>query len=229
LILLCYKKPTNLNFALKYIIFCTFLFLFFGHAQQSGPFQDEVISIQKKYDRLWDPSKTTFVFTGSSSIRMWTNINDAFPEYQVINSGFGGSKSSDLLLYTNELILKYKPKKVFIYEGDNDIVAKVQTKDILKNTRAIIDRIKANDPKTEIILISAKPSIARWRQRNKYKKLNRGFEQLSKRDYTIRYANVWDAMLNKNKVRRDIFLRDGLHMNSKGYDLWLSVIMEHVK
>ncbi|MFT4831648.1 MAG: lysophospholipase L1-like esterase [Psychroserpens sp.] len=214
---------------MKYILISTFLFLCVGHAQQSGPFQDEVLSIQKKYDGLWDASKTTIVFTGSSSIRMWNNIQDAFPEYQVINSGFGGSMSSDLLIYTNELILKYKPKKVFIYEGDNDIVAKVQTRDILENTRAIINRINAKDPKTEIVLISAKPSIARWGYRNKYKRLNRGFLRLSKKDDTISYANVWEPMLYKNKVRHDLFREDGLHMNSKGYDLWLSVIKDHVK
>lgn len=213
---------------MKYILISTLLFLCAGHAQQSGPFQDEVLSIQKKYDGLWDDSKTTIVFTGSSSIRMWNNIQDAFPKYQIINSGFGGSMSSDLLKYTNDLILKYKPKKVFIYEGDNDIVAKVKTKDILENTKAIIDRIKAYDPKTEIVLISAKPSIARWGHRNKYKRLNRGFEQLSKNDNTISYANVWEPMLYKNRVRSDIFLKDGLHMNSKGYDLWLSVIKDHV-
>ena len=205
------------------------LFLvFIGHAQQNGPFQEEVQSIQKKYDGLWDASKTTIVFTGSSSIRMWNNIQDAFPEYQVVNSGFGGSMSADLLRYTNELILEYKPKKVFIYEGDNDIVAQVQTEDILENTMAIIDRIKAKDPNTEIVLISAKPSIARWSHRNKYKRLNRAFERLSKRDDTISFANVWDPMVYNNRVRRDIFLTDGLHMNSKGYDLWLSVIKEHL-
>ncbi|ALM09210.1 G-D-S-L family lipolytic protein [Sediminicola sp. YIK13] len=206
----------------------TLLFLFFGNAQDSGPFQEEVLSIQKKYGRILDDSKTTIVFTGSSSIRMWDNIQKAFPEYQVVNSGFGGSKSSDLLRYTNELILEYKPKKVFIYEGDNDIAAHVRTVKILENTIAIIDRIKAKDPKTEIVLISAKPSLARWGHRNKYKRLNRGLERLSKRDDTISYANVWDTMLYNNKVRRDIFLSDGLHMNSKGYDLWLSVIKEHV-
>lgn len=214
---------------MKYLVISTLFFLFIGHSQQSGPFQDEVLSIQKKYDGLWDASKTTIVFTGSSSIRMWHNIQDAFPEYQVVNSGFGGSMSSDLLRYTNELILKYNPKKVFIYEGDNDIVAKVQTEDILQNTMAIINQIQARNPKTEIVLISAKPSIARWTHRNKYKKLNRGFERLSKKDDTISYANVWDAMLFNNRVRSDIFLRDGLHMNSKGYELWLSVIKEHIK
>ena len=204
------------------------LFLFFGHAQKSGPFHKEVQTIKEKYDRILDDSKTTIVFTGSSSIRMWNNIQNAFPEYQVVNSGFGGSMSADLLRYTNELILEYKPKKVFIYEGDNDIAAKVRTEKILENTIAIIDRIKAKDPKTEIVLISAKPSIARWGHRNKYKRLNRGLERLSKRDDTISYANVWDPMVDNNKVRRDIFLSDGLHMNSKGYDLWLSVIKEHV-
>ncbi|MEJ1223438.1 GDSL-type esterase/lipase family protein [Sediminicola sp. 1XM1-17] len=214
---------------MKFILIFSFFFLFFGQAQQSGPFQDEVISIQKKYDRFWDSSKPTIVFTGSSSIRMWNNIQEAFPEYQVINSGFGGSTSSDLLRYSNELILQYRPQKVFIYEGDNDIAAKVQTEDILNNTLAIINRIKARDSKTEIVLISAKPSIARWSQRTQFKKLNRGFERLSKRDDTISYANVWDPMLQNNRVRRDIFLRDGLHMNSKGYELWLSVIKKHVK
>ncbi len=84
-------------------------------------FQEEVLAIQEKYETLWDSTKETIVFTGSSSIRTWKNLQEIFPEYQIVNSGFGGSQATDLLAYTDELILQYNPKKVFIYEGDNDL------------------------------------------------------------------------------------------------------------
>ena len=143
----------------------TFLFLslaFLGYGQKAPAFQNEVKAIQKKYESLWDSSKETIVFTGSSSIRMWKNLESMFPHHQIINSGFGGSQSSDLFRYYNELILQYNPKKVFIYEGDNDIASKKKTKDIIDTTREIIQKIRERNNTTQVVIIAAKPSIARW-------------------------------------------------------------------
>lgn len=197
-------------------------------SQDTFRFQKEVLAIQKKYDTLWDNSKETIVFTGSSSIRAWKNLQELFPDYQIINSGFGGSQAIDLLSYTNELILKYNPKKVFIYEGDNDLNDRKKPREIISVTKEIITKIKSTIPDIRIVIISAKPSLARWHLRGKYKRLNRKFKHLCKEEENLDYAYIWDIMLNGKKLRRDIFIEDGLHMNAKGYELWSQIISNYV-
>lgn len=209
-----------------------FTFLFIGiatHAQNQLPFADEVMAIQKKYDTLWNDSHETIVFTGSSSIRLWHNLEKQFPQHQIVNSGFGGSKASDLLIHSEELILRFNPEKVFIYEGDNDISDKIKSKVILENMMKIILSIKEKNPSTQIILIAAKPSISRWNLRGRYKRLNRKFKKLADKDNLIDFANVWHPMLEGKKVKQDIFIEDGLHMNSKGYDIWYSILKPFIK
>lgn len=201
----------------------TFLFFLIGNvciSQTENVFSDEVKKITAKYDTIWNSQKETILFTGSSSVRLWKKLEKEFPNHQIINSGFGGSQASDLLLFIDELVLSYNPKKVFIYEGDNDLWAKKRPVHVLDTTEEIIRRIKANNPTTQIILIAAKPSISRWKIRGKYKRLNRKMERLAKKDVQLDFVDVWNPMLNKKKLRTDIFIEDGLHMNQKGYDIW---------
>ena len=207
----------------------TFLFILvllgsWSHGQDPLRFQEEVTAIQKKYDTLWNSSRETVVFTGSSSIRFWKNLQDVFPQYQIVNSGFGGSLASDLLVFTEDLVLKYQPAKVFIYEGDNDIASEKKPGEILSDTEQIIYKIKAQDPNTKIVIIAAKPSLARWHLKRKYKRLNRRFKRLCRKDPLLEFANVWEVMLHGRHLREDIFTEDGLHMNPKGYELWYDVI-----
>jgi len=198
-------------------------------AQESIPFDKEVKGIVKRNDSLWDTSKETIVFTGSSSIRFWEDLQERFPGHQVLNSGFGGSQTSDLLLHLNDLVIKYQPKKVFIYEGDNDIFYKKRPKAILKTAVEVVHQLQKDDPDREIVLISAKPSLSRWKLKGKYKRLNRLFYKFSKERPNVDFVDVWNPMLDGRKVRKDIFVEDGLHMNATGYDIWYHAIKEFVK
>jgi lysophospholipase L1-like esterase len=198
-------------------------------AQDASRFQEEILEIQKKYETQLDSTKETIVFTGSSSIRTWKNLQEIFPEYQIVNSGFGGSQATDLLVYTDELILQYNPKKVFIYEGDNDLNDLKKPKKIIYVTKEIIAKIRNYNPGTRIVLISAKPSLARWHLKRKYKGLNRRFNRLCKKEQDLDYANIWDIMFDGKKLRQDIFIEDGLHLNSKGYELWYQIISKYVQ
>ncbi|PIF00236.1 MAG: G-D-S-L family lipolytic protein [Maribacter sp.] len=210
----------------------TTLFFFIvlnGNSQDPGRFKSDVDHIQKKYDTLWDATKETTLFTGSSSIRIWKDLENRFPNDQIVNSGFGGSHASDLLAFSNELILKYKPSKVFIYEGDNDIASGKKPRDIIRTIEQIVHTIRTGEPKTKIILISAKPSLSRWSLRHKYQRLNKKLQRLCKKNALTEYANVWDPMLRKRKPIPDLFIEDGLHMNTKGYDIWHSVLEPFTK
>ncbi|MEE1962892.1 Lysophospholipase L1 [Flagellimonas taeanensis] len=200
-----------------------------GWAQAPNRFDEEVNEIKKKNDTLWDVSRPAIVFTGSSSVRLWEDLQDRFPDQQVLNTGFGGSQFSDLELYLDELILSYDPVKVFIYEGDNDVNAKVKLRTIVDTSERILDVLQQKKQGMEIVLISPKPSISRWKLRGKYKRLNRKLARLASKTEGVEFVDVWYPMLEKRKLKQDIFIEDGLHMNSKGYDIWYDVIKNYVE
>lgn len=198
-------------------------------AQRPKRLKEEVETLKKKYDTLWEPGRETFVFVGSSSIRFWEKLPELFPHQQVVNSGFGGSMASDLLAYLDELVLDYEPSKVFVYEGDNDIFEKKCPAKVLRQTRRIIRRIhEANGP-TPIVIIGAKPSLVRWHLKKKYEKLNRKLKTFCDESDLVSYMHVWDAMLDEQGIRKEIFLEDGLHMNEKGYAIWEQILKPYLK
>ncbi|MGB3152423.1 MAG: GDSL-type esterase/lipase family protein [Maribacter sp.] len=224
------KKYISYSFILQFI--CILFLVALSHvevkAQTGSVFEEEVASLTKKYDTIWDNERETILFTGSSSVRFWKTLEESFPNHQILNTGFGGSQASDLLYHLDDLVLRYKPRKVFIYEGDNDIFSKKKPKDILKTTSDIILQIRNNNPNTKIVLISAKPSISRWRLRGRYKRLNKKYLTLSEQDPFLEFIDVWNPMLNGRKLKKDIFIEDGLHMNQKGYDLWYEAMKDQV-
>lgn len=218
-------SPVNKN-----SILCILLFGFMLQAQAQDPlrFQEEVDQIGEKYAET-PLEEDLILFTGSSSIKMWKDISDYYPEYHILNTGFGGSQTSDLLHYVDELILNYQPKKVFIYEGDNDISAGKPSEEIMEDTHELVERIKSKLPETQIFLISAKPSIARWHLKEQYLDLNNNFEQYSQSQDNVEYVDVWTTMLDEEgNPKSEIFLEDDLHMNQAGYDLWDKVISKYM-
>ncbi|MEX2592639.1 MAG: SGNH/GDSL hydrolase family protein [Anditalea sp.] len=215
---------------IKYGIILTLLFGFGIQTQAQDPlrFQEEVDQLTLKYGDA-PRGEDLILFTGSSSVKGWRDLSAYFPDHQMINAGFGGSQTSDLLHYVDELIIQYQPKKVFIYEGDNDISAGKSTEEILEDTHELVEKIKSKLPETKILLISAKPSISRWHLRDKYLDLNQHFEEYSQSHENVDYVDVWTTMLDEEgKPKADIFLEDNLHMNKAGYDLWAEVIGKYM-
>lgn len=210
------QKVLNNQIVLLVLFFC--FSAIFG--QEKHRFQEEVNAILIKYDALQESTKKTIVFTGSSSIRLWNELPHLFPEHQIINTGFGASLSTDLLHFHKELILNFAPDQVFIYEGDNDISSNRKPNEIISTTKEIIERINLSNPKTEIVLISAKPSVNRWKLKNKYIRFNRKLKRLGKRNDRIKFVDVWNPMLNGKNINTSLFMEDGLHMNENGYAIW---------
>jgi lysophospholipase L1-like esterase len=201
----------------------------FSSAQDPNRFKKEVEELDST-EYNFSAGKKLVVFAGSSSIRMWKDVQSYFPEYNVINNGFGGSHFSDLLYFYDQLILKPAPEILFIYEGDNDLASNKRPSKILKEAKQLAVKVQQDLPKTRVVFISPKPSIARVHLKNQYIKFNTKLEKYCKKQDNIEFANVWRPMLdNKGNVYKDVFLEDGLHMNKKGYDIWGKVIAEFLK
>ncbi|MBX2917176.1 MAG: G-D-S-L family lipolytic protein [Cyclobacteriaceae bacterium] len=175
-------------------------------------------------DSLVNP-KHLILFTGSSSIRMWHGLKESFPKHNVVNRGFGGSEMSDLLYYSKQLILKHKPKQIFIYEGDNDINAGRTAEQILANADSLIVTIRKALPKAKIVFIAAKPSAARWHLKPTYEDFNTKLEDWTKSRKRIYFADVWSPMLDENgDLLPGLLQEDNLHMTEKGYAIWTNVL-----
>tara|TARA_Y100000741_G_scaffold232342_1_gene177519 strand:- start:1003 stop:1647 length:645 start_codon:yes stop_codon:yes gene_type:complete len=200
------------------ILYLILIFSFSAKSQMN--FKSEVNAIQEKNKHLIKTENKHVVFTGSSSIRIWENLFEIFKDSTIVNTGFGGSKASDLLYYIDELVINFNPKKVVIYEGDNDINSGQEINFIYKNILKIIERIKDKNDKIKIILISAKPSISRWHLRYKYIQLNQKYRELANKSDFIEFADTWSAMVENGVLKKDIFIEDGLHLNEKGYEIW---------
>jgi lysophospholipase L1-like esterase len=213
-----------------YLLILPLIFGFGIGAQGQDPlrFEEEVKQIQQKYEEV-PPLEGSIVFTGSSSIKMWKEIQSDFPEQPIINTGFGGSQTSDLIHYVDELIIEYQPKKIFIYEGDNDISEGKTTSEIMEDMHTLVGKIKTKLPEAQIFLISAKPSISRWHLKDKYLELNSQFEEYQQSHDNIEYVDVWTPMLDgEGNPKADIFLEDQLHMNPSGYEIWAKVLDKYI-
>ncbi len=101
------------------------------------------------------------VFVGSSSIVFW-DTGDRFRGMPLINRGFGGSQMSDLVHYVEETVLKYAPRTVVVYEGDNDTSAGKRSQQMLEDYQEFVEAVLEAQPSTRIVILSIKPSLARW-------------------------------------------------------------------
>jgi len=192
------------------------------YLKQAESFSEEVAKIADLPVPTWDSG--IIIFTGSSSVRLWGDAGLLSKGSPIINTAFGGSTAYGLNVYLEDLVLRYEPKQVFIYEGDNDIAAGRDTRTILEHLDTIFTRIWEQNPEVEIVYISAKPSPLRWELRKEYEALNKAVERRAKKEDRLVFADVYSSMLQKGQVREDLFIEDRLHMNRTGYAIWAEVI-----
>ncbi|HVN58827.1 MAG TPA: GDSL-type esterase/lipase family protein [Bacteroidales bacterium] len=198
-------------------------------AQSHNPFQREIDTIEKRYSAKAG-SENLVIFTGSSSIRLWRDLERTFPGKNVINTGFGGSQMSDLLFFARNTILKYKPAEVFIYEGDNDLAAGKKPSLIIAEADSLIGIIREILPATTIVFLSAKPSPLRWKLRDHYLELNRLYSLLPSKYNNLRYIDLWTPLIGSDgKPVRQYYLADSLHLNRMGYSVWAELVKKEIR
>jgi lysophospholipase L1-like esterase len=161
---------------------------------------------------------------------MWKDIQSYFPDQHILNRGFGGSQMSDLLYFADQVIVSAQPKLIFIYEGDNDLGSGKSNEQILSDSKALVAHIRKALGQVPVVFITPKPSKARWHLKDKYVAYNEALMEWAGEEPDVSVADLWTPMLDeKGVVLQDIFLKDGLHMNKKGYDIWGKTLLPLVK
>lgn len=188
---------------------------------EQPPFWNDIQNF-KKQDSFSFPPKNAILFIGSSSFTKWTDVQNYFPGYPIVNRGFGGSTLLDQIRYANDIIFPYHPKQIVIYCGENDLassdtVTANMVADRFKQLYQII-RAKTEAP---IAFISLKPSPSRRHLFPKMIESNQQIKDYLAMQLNTTFIDVNTKMLNASgEPMPEIFLEDSLHMNAKGYAIW---------
>lgn len=198
----------------------------FAAAPVKGPerFAAEIDGLTKN-DTTNPPPRDGIVFVGSSSIKRWTTLAADFPGLPVINRGFGGSQLADSVHYADRVVIPYKPKTVVVYAGENDINAGKSPDAVHADFNAFRAKVHAALPQARILYIAMKPSPSRWKHRDALTRGNKLIADECARDRRLTFVDVWPAMLDSaGQPRPELFVKDMLHMNEKGYAIWKQVL-----
>ena len=173
------------------------------------------------------PPAGAIVATGSSSMRGWHGrIAEDLAPLAIVPRGFGGSNMADVAYFVEELVLRYKPRAVLLYEGDNDVALGATPAQILGHFDAFAAAIHEALPETRIYILAVKPSLARWHLWPIMQVANAGLADRAAADPRLTFIDVATPMLNEaGEPRPNIFVEDGLHMNGAGYDIWRDVVL----
>lgn len=205
-------------------LLATFLLLqsLTAFAQQQPPYWNEIQAF-KKQDSVAPQPANAILFVGSSSFRLWKDIQQAFPSYAIVNRGFGGSSLPDVIRYADEIIFPYQPKQILIYCGENDFASSdtVTSSVVVQRFKELFTIIRNQLPNVPVAYVSMKPSPSRWHLKEKMQDANKQIKAFLKKKKKTAFIDVWKPMLDKEgKPKDELFVGDKLHMNEKGYAIW---------
>ena len=215
-------------------VFHFFLFFSFAlqslQAQEAPPFYSDIQSF-KKQDSIHFPPRNAILFVGSSSFTKWTDVQDYFPGYTIINRGFGGSSLTDVIRYADDIIFPYLPKQVVIYCGENDIAGSdtVSVQTVFNRFKQLFKMIRSRFENVSVSYISMKPSPSRQHLMPKFEEANELIKNYLGKKKKAVFIDVYYKMLNADGTpMKDIFIEDSLHMNAGGYAIWQKIIQPYL-
>jgi lysophospholipase L1-like esterase len=192
-------------------------------------FEPEIRAFESA-DRASMPAPGGIVFFGSSSIRRWTSLAADFPGLPVLNRGFGGSTFPEANHYVARAVLRYRPRTVVVYEGDNDLVFGRTSQQVLADYREFVRLVRDSLPSARIVVIGIKPSPSRWELAGAQREANRLLRDAVAGDTLQSYVDVFAPMLGASgRPRPELFVRDSLHMTPAGYAIWRAQVAPQLR
>ena len=193
-------------------------------AQEKPDFWDD-IQVIKQYDKMYSQPKNAILFTGSSSIRLWSDLSSMFRNYTVINRGVGGAVTNDIDRYVEDIIVPYKPRQIVLYIGENDVLKAPNGDTIFLRFKKLFEHIRTRLPDVPMVYIAIKPSPSRIQYLPIAVRANELISEYLKEQTHTAYVDVFKPMLDeKGQMRPELFKADMLHMNTEGYKIWQKLI-----
>ena len=163
------------------------------------------------------------LFIGSSTANFWKTAK-CFPQLKVMNRGFGGASIQDILYYYDDVIGKYSPSTVVMYD-DIDIENGDSAESAFNKHVGLLDKIHNDFPECRIIFISQKPTqmdflLGKDIRSNK-NLFNEKMKEHADNTPYLEYIDLASLLYKEDgTLDLDCFSEDRMHFNDKGYELW---------
>lgn len=181
-------------------------------------------------DKAHPPPEGAVLFIGSSTIRLWKTLQQDFPECKVINRGFGGSEIADAVQYADRIVIPYRPAMIVLYAGGNDLNAGKAPERVFEDFKAFVARVRARLPAARIAYMASGPSIARWAQADRQRKLNQLVREYIAQDGSMDFIDAFDVFLGADgKPRPELYVADKLHNSPEGYSIRSELVRPYLR
>lgn len=192
------------------------------------PFESEIVAFERA-DKANGYQEDFLLFTGSSSIRLWSNLDEHMKGYDVLNRGFGGATLSDLNRHWERITAGHNPKLVVVYCGENDIASGRTVAATVAEFELFLKKFDKTFPDTKLIYVAMKPSPSRWSLWPKFREADKQIEALIAKKDLAYYIDLSESMVKNGQPLQKLFIEDDLHMNGKGYKRWKKHLKPFIK
>lgn len=194
-----------------------------GSAVSQNPFEPEIRAYEKA-DLANAPRAGGVLFVGSSSILRWRTVARDFPEYNVINRGFGGSTIADSIYFENRIVTPYAPRVIVMSSGTNDIAGGKSAEVVARDFQRFVETVRTKLPQVRIIYLSITPAPSRWNFLDTVRRANAAIADYCRSHENLTCIDVFDAFIDHGKPRPELFVADRLHLNDDGYAIWIAAL-----
>lgn len=227
------EKPDNITppkknylaiILLLLINFALIGFIYYHYTTYNHKIKEKIITKEK----IVEVVDENYVFLGDSITEKY-DIEKYFKDKNknIINSGISGNLTKDILNNMKKRVYNYNPSVVFLLIGVNDVNKDVNPNEIISNIKNIIKGIKENRSLATIYVESIYPTGSK--ERNEIIiKVNTEIEKFCK-EQKITYINLYDNLVNKDKVIDGKYTKDGIHLSDEGYDIVTKELEKYVK
>ncbi|HEX3006748.1 MAG TPA: GDSL-type esterase/lipase family protein [Bacteroidales bacterium] len=171
------------------------------------------------------------LFMGSSSIRLWSTLQEDMKPYNTIQRGFGGAKISDLAWYTPRIVYPHKCQAIVIFVA-NDITGSDEDKtpqEIAIIFNHIVKTIRKKLPEIPIFYVEVTPTESRWKVWPRIQEGNKLVKHECEKLTNVHFIETAAYFLNENGTpEASFFLKDKLHLTREGYNVWTRVIKKNL-
>jgi hypothetical protein len=188
--------------------------------------EDDIQQLEQ-LDRTHNYPAESILFVGSSSIRLWSTIEQDMAPYPVIQRGYGGAKFSDVAWYAERLIYPHRFRALILFVA-NDIAGSPRDKspkEVASLFSRVVKTVRARYPDTPVFYIEVTPTPSRWPVWPQASRANRLIRRLCGSEPHLHFIATSDHFLDNNGLpRAELFRDDRLHLNRDGYRLWSRII-----
>ncbi|HLP73423.1 MAG TPA: glycerophosphodiester phosphodiesterase family protein [Bacteroidales bacterium] len=188
----------------------------------------------RKFEQLDETEKypgNSILFTGSSSIRLWSTLEKDMAPYNVIQRGFGGSKLSDFAVYARRIVDPHPCSAVVIFIA-NDITGSENDKtpaEVAALFKYSLSLIRKTHPSTPVFWIEVTPTPLRWKAWPKIREANSMIQDFCRKHENTYFISTSTEFLNPEGTPiRQYFRDDKLHLNEEGYKVWSGIIKNEI-